>query len=28
VNQNVYTQVAMDRRAEAVNKVDSLLRVN
>jgi integrase len=28
VNQNVYTCVAVDRQAEAVNKLDSLFRVN
>lgn len=28
VNQNVYTRVAFERQAEAVNKLDSLFRVN
>jgi hypothetical protein len=28
VNQNVYTRVAFDRQAEAVNRLDSALRVN
>jgi integrase len=28
VNQNVYTRVAFDRQAEAVNKLDSLFRMN
>jgi integrase len=28
VNQNVYTRVAFDRQAEAVNRLDSLFRVN
>jgi hypothetical protein len=28
VNQNVYTRVAFDRQEEAVNKLDSLFRVN
>jgi hypothetical protein len=28
VNQNVYTRVAFDREQEAVNKLDSLFRVN
>ena len=27
-NQNVYTRVAFDRQVEAVNKLDSLFRVN
>jgi len=28
VNQNVYTRVSFDRQAEAVNRLDSLIRVN
>ena len=28
VDQNVYTRVSFDRQAEAVNKLDSLFRVN
>jgi len=28
VNQNVYTRVSFDRQVEAVNKLDSLFRVN
>jgi len=28
VNQNVYTRIAFDRQAEAVNRLDSALRVN
>jgi hypothetical protein len=28
VNQNVYTRAAFDRQKEAVNKLDSLFRVN
>jgi integrase len=28
VNQNVYTRVAVDRQTEAVNRLDSAVRVN